>query len=348
MSDVPSRLLRETLREQLAPPSPDCLDAGVLAAWSDGTLNRRDRSAADDHAASCSRCQAMLAAMAKTALPEAPRRWWQTSTVRWLVPIAATGMVAVAVWVRLPRTQSAAPLGPAASFATSATSPPASPPTSPAQANRSMGEVSVPKAETRSVPAPVTAPSAEAVGGRSAPDRKERQDEDANRPQAPAELNAAAPISSDTAAAPAPAPPRQADVERKRALAETVIVPQAQSFAGRVSILSIATPNQDVRWRIVAGTTVERSTDGGATWQAQSIGASARLTAGFAPSPTTCWLVGSGGVVLRSTDGRTWQRLPFPEPVDLAEIRATDAATATVTAADGRVFNTTDGGSTWR
>src|SRR5262245_48770942 len=121
MSDVPSRLLQETLREQLALPSPECLDAGALAAWSDGTLNRRDRAAAEAHAASCARCQAMLAAMGKTALAEASRQWWQTSTVRWLVPIAATGIVAVAVWVRLPDKAPAAVV-PTASVATSATS----------------------------------------------------------------------------------------------------------------------------------------------------------------------------------------------------------------------------------
>jgi photosystem II stability/assembly factor-like uncharacterized protein len=49
-----------------------------------------------------------------------------------------------------------------------------------------------------------------------------------------------------------------------------------------------------------------------------------------------------------STDGRTWQRVAFPESVDLVSIRASDGVNATVTAADGRTFTTTDGGRTWR
>jgi len=98
----------------------------------------------------------------------------------------------------------------------------------------------------------------------------------------------------------------------------------------------------------VAGTSVERSTDGGVTWQPQSTGAAVRLTAGVAPSPTTCWLVGAGGVVLVSQDGQKWQRVAFPEAVDLTAIRAIDGSNATVTAADGRAFSTTDGGRSWR
>jgi photosystem II stability/assembly factor-like uncharacterized protein len=60
-----------------------------------------------------------------------------------------------------------------------------------------------------------------------------------------------------------------------------------------------------------------------------------------------CWLVGRAGTVLLSTDGRSWQRLAFPEAVNLVSVTATDTKTATVTASDGRRFSTTDGGVTW-
>jgi photosystem II stability/assembly factor-like uncharacterized protein len=58
-------------------------------------------------------------------------------------------------------------------------------------------------------------------------------------------------------------------------------------------------------------------------------------------------LVGGSGLVQRSTDGRTWQRVAFPEAVDLAGIRATDGSHAIVTTLDGRRFTTADGGATW-
>ena len=95
------------------------------------------------------------------------------------------------------------------------------------------------------------------------------------------------------------------------------------------------------------GGVVQRSTDGGSTWQTQQTGADVILTAGASPAALVCWLVGPRGRVLLSTDGAAWTRVPLTEPIDLVAIRAIDAKSATVTAADGRSFATADGGATW-
>ena len=110
----------------------------------------------------------------------------------------------------------------------------------------------------------------------------------------------------------------------------------------------IVSPDSSVRWRIAGGSEVERTIDGGRTWEIQSTGVPATPTSGAAPSPTICWLVGPGGIVVLSTDGRTWRRVQFPEAIDLTSIRASDGTNATVTAADGRTFTTVDAGKTWR
>jgi hypothetical protein len=72
-----------------------------------------------------------------------------------------------------------------------------------------------------------------------------------------------------------------------------------------------------------------------------------QLTASSAPSSDVCWLAGRGGLVMRSVDGRTWQRIDFPETMDLTAITATDATNAVITDAGGRTFRTSDGGRTW-
>ena len=115
-----------------------------------------------------------------------------------------------------------------------------------------------------------------------------------------------------------------------------------------VSGAMIVSTTPSSRWRTVPGGAVERSTDGGSTWQRQQTGVTSTLTAGASPSPLVCWLVGQRGIVLLSTDGTAWMRVAFPEPIDLVSVRATDARTATVTASDGRAFDTTDGGTTWK
>jgi photosystem II stability/assembly factor-like uncharacterized protein len=100
-------------------------------------------------------------------------------------------------------------------------------------------------------------------------------------------------------------------------------------------------------WRIGAAGLVERSTDGGATWLAQTPSPGAQLTAGSAPTEKTCWLVGRNGMILLTTDAAAWKAIPPPAKTDFAGIVAKDAFEATVTATDGRKFTTKDGGANW-
>src|SRR5258706_15365877 len=102
MSEVPTRLLRDTLRARAATsPSRDCLDAETAAAWADGTLNRQERAAVEAHAADCARCQAMIAAMARTAPPTPARSWWRMPARGWLVPLTAAA-AALLVYANVP------------------------------------------------------------------------------------------------------------------------------------------------------------------------------------------------------------------------------------------------------
>jgi hypothetical protein len=331
------RLLRQTLRERTVANRPGpCLDAETLAGWFDGTLAARDRAAAEAHAADCARCQALLAAMARTAPPVEAHPWWRASFMGWLVPltVAATALL---VWVNLPG-RSIAPAAPAPAVkpadeiqARAEATPPVSPAVPPTAAAARNQRPAMNKAEQREAPRERAAPSRDAV----APDdgRFARAVPDLQPP----------PASEPAAAAPAPS---------AEARAETItIVSGSQAASARMrSALRdtlVVSSHPSTRWRIVTGGTVERSTDGGITWETQVTGATVTLTAGVSPSPFVCWLVGPGGIVLVTTDGRSWQRLAFPEAVDLVAIRATDDRTATVTTIDGRRFSTADGGQTW-
>jgi hypothetical protein len=391
MSDVPTRLLRETLRTRLTPASSSgCIDTETLAAWSDDTLSAREREAAESHAAGCGRCQALLAAMARTTPPAPRRAWWRSPAVGWLIPLTAAA-VAVGVWINIP-TPRLGPSAASAPHAVDSTSPTAGP------ANRSSGQTSAQRpsvtsalpsvsddraAESKTAArATVPPPPPAAV----APQREARADErhaaaaaDASRRAfryptpaevAPMDARDTAPATSSAKPVPAPpAPPQSAAAQAapgSNAAAAPIAAPKpsprssgvsdraasrlrAETLAKASLIPSeIVSPNVKVRWRIPAAGSVDRSIDGGMTWQTQSTGVPATLTAGTAPSPTICWLVGPGGIIVLSTDGRTWQRVPFPEAIDLASIRASDEVNATVTTADGRTFVTTDGGKTWR
>src|SRR5262245_19614288 len=97
-------LFRQSLRASIdAEPTGECLDAEVLAAWTEEGLRPDERRAAEAHMAGCSRCQSMAAALIRcTPAPTAPQAsWFRAWNLQWLVPLTA-GAVVVAVWFELP------------------------------------------------------------------------------------------------------------------------------------------------------------------------------------------------------------------------------------------------------
>ena len=363
MSDVPTRLLRETLRARMTPASSSgCIDTETLAAWSDGTLRARDRAAAESHASSCPRCQALLAAMARTAPPAPARGWWHASTIGWLVPVAVAA-AAVLLWINVPAKRTPP-------SAAAQQQPESLVVTAPTVASADRPDESKDRERAPQRPAKVEEARPRAATGAT---REFARAEQANAasgglrdaavapssPTAPPAAAAPPPQSAATEATPTPPPTSTTDpstVATSRPLPPTRVLTEQMRIGARAELMAkalavptvIVSPDANVRWRIATGGDVERSVDGGGTWENQSTGASTPPTAGAAPSPTICWLVGPGGLVVLSTDGKTWQRVPFPEATDLRSIRASDAANATVTAIDGRTFTTVDGGNTWR
>ena len=109
----------------------------------------------------------------------------------------------------------------------------------------------------------------------------------------------------------------------------------------------IRTPDPRIMWRFASGGFVERSEDGGRTWKGQLPNQSAHYTAGSAPGTKICWLIGDNGVILLTEDALNWQTIPPPADADFVAVRARDASSATVTAADGRKFTTTNRGKAW-
>ena len=135
----------------------------------------------------------------------------------------------------------------------------------------------------------------------------------------------------------------------RRTAVASPLAANARAFLAdvRASTPPIVSPNLTSQWRLLANGAVQHSTDSGLTWEVQSTGVTAMLTAGASPAPAICWLVGREGIVLLSTDDRTWRRVAFPETADLSSVRATDDKSATVITSDGRAFKTTDGGQMW-
>jgi hypothetical protein len=297
---------------------PMCLDGETIAAWSSGSLRPAEAAAVERHVADCARCRALMAAFVQTAPEEPPvESVWRRWRLSWVVPLA-TAATAAAIWIALPG-NSPAPLSPTQDTNVAVI------------ARDERGGAAPPASAPAAAPSAASEPFAPAV-----PEKKEKAENKAIR-ESPAEERA-------PAAAEAVTQPAEADTQRPALNAS----PRSLAIARQaVSPLEIVAPGGAVRWRIVNGQQVERTSSAATEWAPATIASSDALTAGVAPSASVCWIVGRRGTVYLTIDGVRFMRLPFPEMVDLIVVTATDDQNATVSTADGRSWRTTDQGRSW-
>jgi hypothetical protein len=277
-----------------------------------------------------------LAAFVRGDAPEeAEQKSWRRWGLGLVVPVAA-GAAAVAIWIAVPQ-----PTPPAAA--------PVQVRQAPATAPSSGGRVSPADPAPAAVIPPPAGELAAALDSERLPSREKREASAspgtaaANGVVQPTIVNGSAAITAGASPRPAatavPAAPSDA--------AETIGA--LRTLASRLAATStvIASPDSSVLWRFVGGRALQYSATGGRQWETLDIDVNVELTAGASSGASVCWLVGRGGTVLRTIDGRRFQRIPFPEAVDLISVASASDTAATVTASDGRVFRTADGGVTW-
>lgn len=325
------QLLRAAMTAGEAGTAGVCPSADELAAYVEGTLPAGEREAMEPHLAGCALCQEALALMA--TMPEAPasvshrprgHTWWPANWRAWLVPAAGLAS-AVILYVAL-RPETALPPAPL-SEPMAATVPAEAPMTGGAVHDEATGRAA---AELAPRVPEADAPRAKAAPKDRAPAATGTQDVMAKTEEQPARM-----------AAPVPPPPPAAEAMA----AGQALEARPGAVGGVLAMKSTRAP--EFLWRVEPGGRILGSVDEGRTWQLE-YEATGELNARSAPSREVCWAVGPSGLVVRTTDGRTWQTVPFPEPLDLVAVSATSALRATVRTHDGRRFATDDGGATWK
>jgi hypothetical protein len=122
---------------------------------------------------------------------------------------------------------------------------------------------------------------------------------------------------------------------------------QEGQISSNLMNLQIHTPDPKILWMLASPGLIEKSEDGGTTWQPEYVDTRALLLAGAAPTVKICWVVGANGTILRTTNGLHWKTIRPPVETNFVRVEAADASSATVTAMDGRKFATVDGGKSW-
>jgi hypothetical protein len=106
-------------------------------------------------------------------------------------------------------------------------------------------------------------------------------------------------------------------------------------------------------WRLSREGALERSTDGGRSWQFVRVAATPPTLRSFSSLGRDIWAGGAGGALYHSADnGRTWARVTVKAgdvvlDSDIVRVEFTDAQQGALMTVAGETWTTTDAGLTW-
>ena len=119
-------------------------------------------------------------------------------------------------------------------------------------------------------------------------------------------------------------------------------LPQGNQFTG------LAFPTESAGWAVGTHGTVQRTTDGGRHWTAQSVPAVADLFGVAAANADRAWAVGAAGTILCTTDGgATWEARYSGTVRDLFAVCAVSAREVWAVGERGTILHSVDAGQTW-
>jgi hypothetical protein len=375
MPDPFERLLARNARR--AGTVGACPDAETLAAFVDRGLPATDRERVAAHVADCPRCAQHVAALVRfedilpgEAAQVAPARpvWLRW---RWMVPVATAALVAV-IWTSLPRERARPPQATQVRVRPEIESP-----------DKEADEMREARPAERRLDQPLakTAPAGSAARSSRKAEVAQQQhvlrsgSMAASHPIVPAPAPAVPPASdigsfADARSAAEPPPTAEAPASPAAQAADNLKVkPQEHARNGvfrqkrdeaglaansavteHVTVLTpdllVSAPDPTIQWRVIGGR-IERTTDAGATWQAERAPRLGDPLGGSAPAAEICWIVSRSGTVVRRSASGAWTVTHLPSGVSPSSIAAHSALEATVTARDGRQWHTVDGGDTW-
>jgi hypothetical protein len=119
------------------------------------------------------------------------------------------------------------------------------------------------------------------------------------------------------------------------------------------SEMTVANPKLPPRWTLTAAGTVQRSLDGGITWQRIQV-AHDRIFRSVAAAGPSIWLGGQNGILFHSSDaGQHWRQIkasatkPLPQS-DIIGIEFEDGQHGKLTTASNESWITSDAGRSWQ
>ena len=343
-------LLSHSLRRALDPAGPACPDAEILAAYCEHSLSRPETSRWEAHFATCSRCQAQLAAVVRSAEAGAvvggegavsgraqSSGWFWGWLWSWqgLVPVASAAVVVLALWVVDPASLVDRSPSQETAFGEPDLGAPA--------ASTPEAEERAPRAEAIPAEPELAAPRLELDQATRETLAAEPQGPRARRPQQANQAQAASP--------PQTAPDRDAQDAQSQLSAQplerALSAPPSAAAAARADeqLPDGPVPADAFRASRAAAVPENRAVQFGVTGGAAAAVAEARLADArvASPTPSILWRLGASGRIERSADGGQSWTLQADIGVELLAGSAPSELVCWVVGRGGMVMRTTDG-----
>jgi len=350
------RLMARAVARQVDRSADSCPQAEVVAAWFDRSLASDDAAAVETHLASCARCQALAADLARSEpevvyarpLPQ-PKPW--TWHLRWLTPLAAAAVIALAVSVPL--------------FQQTGTALPGA---------RPEGQVAMlpPAQEARDMKSAGASPApAQPIASDREQDAVETKRPASRQEQGAADKAESAVLLAERAVAAPPPRPQAPAAERQATGAATRVaggvaggavggvVAGVATEAARPTMTDAAAPAPVAKARrdaapaaqlqaAVPPAPVGLETENRAAARARLTQAVAADRADLTPDGRNGWRAGRAGHIERTEDGgTTWTEQSLPAPGLVVAVAPVSSRVCWVVGEGGLVLQTTDG-ATWR
>jgi Putative zinc-finger len=330
-----------SLRRELAAIAPvgEHPDADVLTAFAEDSLLERERAAVLAHLAGCTECRQVLSLSVEAAPPgvvsitSSPRR---VRNRVWMPWGAVAAGIAVACSIAVYRVEKRPVYAP--TVTQKPESPAVAPPQEVAQVQAPASQAAI--ARRKDAPAPLTKTQSTmpAVSGNAIAQNDKQTTADAlQQAEVTTDAEPAAKAKAEAAA-----PSR--DLRSVTQSAGAIALSDAHAVSRNAPI---ARPH----WRLNEQGQPERSFGDG-TWLVAAPDTPARMHV-VSIIGDVVWVGGDESQVFRSlNDGATWQPIALPaknrNEHTIIHIRFEGVLTGTIEAADGTIWQTSDGGNTWR
>jgi hypothetical protein len=387
---IANPLDRQSTIENQPFPHPD---ANLLAAFVEKTLSEKERTQVLNHLAQCAECRELAALTlpreVEVALPvslTARRSWSAWPALRW--GVLATALVAVAIvlvfhpYRRASRQESVSKeIGPtiAANASKASPQPPAdltAQPRPQAAVEKPGAELREPRREMAKLEKGAGPAGGEQLAARSAGNETKQQVALMAAARPPAALEAAPSAESQAGASAVPANAESAAIAKQLNAAQAGGVPApGYTLSGPLAPVPMRASSQQAKlssmafrggaasavaqlaalWSISASGKVQRSDDGGKTWEEVRIDEGVTFRA-IQAMGTEVWAGGSGGALYHSSDGGAiWKRInlssggsPTTDTIVAIVSPPRDLQHITVKTASGEQWTSDDGGQHWQ